>query len=210
MIRHGRHSPISPLTPDEELVFRAQCGNRRAEETLVARYRGYVVSRAHEFFLQGAEMDDVIQEGMIGLCKAVRDFRAPRAICFRAFAVLCIRRHLITAVKSARRHKHAPLNSYYSLYQRLQEDLDGDILLDCLPDNQAVDPLSHLLSQTDFNYLFDPAQIPLSPLEAGVLEGFLQGKTYRQMARELYSHGKAIDNALQRARRKISDAATSK
>jgi len=199
--------PSSSFVPsDEELVRCARRGNAHATEQLLIKYRGLVESKARTYFLLGADHDDVVQEGMIGLFKAIRDFRDDRLARFRAFADLCVTRQIVTAVKNATRQKHFPLNGYISLHGTLTSDPESDLtLIDCLPDSNAREPLTCLFSKYDERRHLDAVRTTLSALEAQVLERYLEGKSYREMSAELQCHPKAVDNALQRIKRKIND-----
>lgn len=194
-------------THDEELVRLARTGSMRAAEQLLARYRPLVESKARTYFLLGADHDDVVQEGMIGLYKAIRDFRGERLTRFRAFADLCVTRQIITAVKTATRQKHVPLNAYVSLYHSpLAETEGGDgTLLDCLPDMRIHDPEHALFHSRETSGKLDEVRRLLSPLETRVLDCYLQGKSYREMSTELSCRPKTVDNALQRVKRKIGE-----
>ncbi len=189
--------------PDEEVVTLAHDGNPSAAEFLITRYRSLVESKARAYFVIGADHDDVVQEGMIGLYKAIRDFRTDRLTKFRPFAELCVTRQIITAVKTATRQKHVPLNGYVSLHRSTMGDVSDHSLLDVLPD-QAIDHASEqmLAPQLPQN-LHEIAQHILSDLERSVLRYYLQGMSYREMGDQLEVHTKSIDNALQRVKRKI-------
>ena len=190
---------------DEEVVGRAKRGDAQATEYLLKRYRSLVEGKARSYFLVGADHDDVVQEGMVGLFKAIRDFRTDRMARFRVFAELCVTRQIITAIKTATRQKHAPLNSYISLNRPVFEDDPDGMLMDVIQDNQAVDPEQIVLSQEVNEYLFGEAREDLSPLEFQVLHAYLDRKSYKEMADDLECQTKSIDNALQRAKRKIGD-----
>src|SRR5512138_1446015 len=164
--------------PDEEVVAYARAGNRRATEHLIGKYRHLVESKARCYFLAGADHEDVVQEGMIGLYKAIRDFRDDRLARFRAFAELCVTRQIITAVKTATRQKHLPLNAYVSLhYPAIDSDSDGS-LLDCIADEKATDPAAWLIEHGERRSLHDTVRHALSDLESRVLECYLEGKSY--------------------------------
>src|ERR1041385_92233 len=188
---------------DEDIVVYARTGHRGATEHLMVKYRHLVESKARSYFLAGADHEDVVQEGMIGLYKAIRDFRDDRLARFRAFAELCVTRQIITAVKTAPRQKHVPLNGYVSLHGPIV-DSDGDgSLLDCIADERAVDPAVWLVDLREKRSLHEQMEHALSDLESKVLRFYLQGKSYREMSRELHCRTKCIDNALQRVKRKI-------
>lgn len=191
------------LMRDEEVVLFARDGHRVATEHLMQKYRHLVESKARSYFLIGADHEDVVQEGMIGLYKAIRDFRDDRLARFRAFAELCVTRQIITAVKMATRQKHVPLNGYISLHHSpLDSDNDGS-LLDCIADDRAPDPAALMIQTRDSRAFHDTVNNALSDLEANVLQCYLQGKSYREMSAELHCRTKCIDNALQRVKRKI-------
>jgi RNA polymerase sporulation-specific sigma factor len=191
--------------PDEEVVGRARRGDAQATEYLLRKYRSLVEGKARSYFLVGADHDDVVQEGMIGLFKAIRDFRNDRMARFKAFAELCVTRQIITAIKTATRQKHVPLNSYVSLNRPVFEEDPEGMLMDVIPDIQAVDPEQIVMNQEVNEYLQGQAQKDLSPLEFQVLHAYLERKSYREMAEEMNCQTKSIDNALQRAKRKIGD-----
>jgi RNA polymerase sporulation-specific sigma factor len=190
---------------DEEVVVYAKRGSKRATEHLIAKYRSLVEGKAKSYFLVGADHEDVVQEGMIGLYKAIRDFRNDKLSRFKAFAELCVTRQIITAVKTATRQKHTPLNSYVSLHKPVFDDEAEGILMDVIPDGRATDPEKLLLNRQVSDYLDNQAKYDLSFLESEVLKSYLQGKSYREMALELNCRTKSIDNALQRAKRKIGE-----
>jgi RNA polymerase sporulation-specific sigma factor len=188
---------------DEDVVSYARSGHRVATEHLMRKYRGLVESKARSYFLVGADHEDVVQEGMIGLFKAIRDYRGDRLSRFRAFAELCVTRQIITAVKMASRQKHVPLNGYLSLnYSALDPDGDAS-LLDFIADERAKDPASILIERRDERALQHDVAGTLSSLEASVLQSYMQGKSYREMSTELHCRTKCIDNALQRVKRKL-------
>ncbi len=188
------------LMQDEEVVSLAKRGHAGAAEFLITRYRPLVESKAKSYFVVGADREDVIQEGMIGLYKAIRDFRNDRLGKFRPFAELCVTRQIITAVKTATRHKHAPLNAYVSLNRSSDGPQDPsllEVLCDPAHSQAAEDPAGTVRN------LEDELRGTLSELELCVLRCYLQGMSYREMSRELECHTKSVDNALQRVKRKI-------
>ncbi len=200
---YGIGANIYLCMPDEEVVHLAQGGTSDAAEFLVTRYRSLVESKARAYFLAGADRDDVIQEGMIGLCKAIRDFRQDRLSKFRPFAELCVTRQIITAVKTATRHKHALLNASVSLDQTLTSDASDGSLLDLVPDSGLPDA-ERLVEQGRLpQNLSELVQNVLSDLERSVLARYLDGQSYCEMSRDLHCHTKSIDNALQRVKKKI-------
>lgn len=193
----------STLT-DEDLVVLARTGDAWAAETLLVRYRNYARAKARSYFLIGADREDIVQEGMIGLFKATRDFRPDRQSSFRAFAELCITRQIITAIKTATRQKHIPLNSYVSLNKPVaSEESDTRSMIDVLPTLEASDPLEILLNTADFASLKTCFDEILTGLEGEVLLLYLDGSSYQEIAEHLGRHVKSIDNALQRIKRKI-------
>lgn len=200
----GLTSPASfGLMPDEEVVTLARCGHSAATECLVHRYRPLVETKAKSYFVVGADREDVIQEGMIGLCKAIRDFRDDQTHKFRPFAELCVTRQIITAVKMATRQKHVPLNGYLSIDTGQNGRQSDGSLIDVLP-RAGEDKREYAGSGEDFlPEIPDSFREGLSELERGVLNCYLNGLSYREMSRELACHTKSIDNALQRVKRKI-------
>lgn len=193
-----------PLMTDEEVVVYARAGHTSAVDYLMTKYRPLVESKARFFFLAGADAEDVIQEGMIGLYKAIRDYRTDRVARFRAFADLCVTRQIITAVKSATRQKHSLLNDSVPLYGT-GNDADSDTpLIDTIPDSQAEDPAMTVARQRETAELYEAVYRILSALEAAVLEGYLAGDSYIEISRKLDCGTKCIDNALQRVKRKIA------
>lgn len=202
---------VNPTRPegrtDNELLRLAATGDTRSVEILLVRYRCLVEIKARSFFLIGADHDDVVQEGMIGLYKAIRDFQDNGASRFRSFADLCITRQIISAIKMATRNKHLPLNAYISFYRSPNNDSDSDLLLiDCLPDTLVPSPYDQLFEPRGIVSRLESARSQLSGLEQSVLDFYLQGKTYREMASELNRPAKTIDNALQRVKRKLIDS----
>ena len=207
MIWLASRQNTSCLRSDEDLVILAHSGNRGAIEILLSRFRPLVESKARSYFLLGAEHDDVVQEGMIGLYKAIRDFRGDRVAMFRAFADLCVTRQILTAVKMATRHKHQPLNSYLSLYVSPGNDPESDgCLLDTISDPHALDPMEHAVGSCHASSCLNSVRSALSILERQVLDAYLEGKTYREMSHEFACLPKTIDNALQRVRKKIGES----
>ena len=202
-----RESSLFYASNDEDLLRQARTGSARATEQLLARYRPLVESKARTYFLLGADHDDVVQEGMIGLYKAIRDFRDDRLARFRAFADLCVTRQIITAVKTATRQKHLPLNAYISLHYAGDDSDTGNMLIDYLPDTRLSDPEAFLFHRREASGRLDAVRHTLSSLEARVLDFYLQGKSYREISTELRCQPKTIDNALQRVKRKIGETA---
>jgi len=188
---------------DEQLVEDARSGNMEALEYLIHKYRNFVRAKARSYFLIGADREDIIQEGMIGLYKAVRDYRSDKLSSFKAFAELCITRQIITAIKTATRQKHIPLNSYISLNKPIFDEESDRTLLDVLSCARICDPEELVINQEDFNSIENKIGELLSDLEWEVLTSYLKGKSYQEIAAELDRHVKSIDNALQRVKRKL-------
>lgn len=192
-----------PEMMDEDLVEAAKAGDDRASEFLIHKYRNFVRVKAKAYFLIGADREDIIQEGMIGLYKAIRDFRRDKLSSFRAFAELCITRQIITAIKTATRQKHIPLNSYISLNKPIYDDDSDRTLLDVIGGLKVADPEELVINQEASVRMRQRIRQNLSELEHRVLNLYLDGKSYQEMANELQRHVKSIDNALQRVKRKL-------
>lgn len=188
---------------DEEVVSEAINGDNDALEYIIHKYKNFVKSKAKSYFLIGADREDIIQEGMIGLYKAIRDFNPNKLSSFRAFAELCVTRQIITAIKTATRQKHIPLNSYVSLNKPLYDEDSERTLLDILSGVKISDPEELIISQEEFEDIEDKMGEILSKLEWQVLMAYLGGKSYQEIAKELKRHVKSIDNALQRVKRKL-------
>ena len=190
---------------DLQLVLRARNGDGGALDILIRRYTGFVRLKASSYFLAGGDSEDLVQEGLIGLYKAVRDFRADKETSFRSFAELCVTRQIITAIKTATRFKHAPLNSYVSFsHTPAGQDSDSECTLgDALPGPSVDDPSVCVISTEELQSLVFTLGSGLSKLEADALRLYLEGSSYEQMAEELGCDTKTIDNALQRVKRKI-------
>jgi len=194
---------IYDLLADEEVAIAAQNGDEQAQEYLINKYRNFVRAKARSYFLIGADREDIIQEGMIGLYKAIRDFRGDKLSSFRAFAELCVTRQIITAIKAATRQKHIPLNSYISLNKPIYDEDADRTLLDVVTTARINDPEELIISQEEFNDIEDKMGKLLSSLELEVLVFYLEGKSYQEIAEELDRHVKSVDNALQRVKRKL-------
>ena len=188
---------------DEEIVEIARQGNTEALEYLIGKYKNFVRAKARSYFLVGADREDIIQEGMIGLYKAIRDFRSDKLSSFRAFAELCITRQIITAIKTATRQKHIPLNSYVSLNKPIYDEDSDRTLLDVISGSRVTDPEELFISREEFGDIEQKMGEILSELEWRVLIAYLDGKSYQEIADELNRHVKSIDNALQRVKRKL-------
>ena len=189
---------------DLRLVLRARNGDSVAMDALLRRYTGFVRLKASSYFIAGGESDDLIQEGLVGLYKAVRDFRTDKETSFRSFAELCITRQIITAIKTATRFKHAPLNTYVSFSHTPAGQEDGDCTLgDALPGPAVDDPAVCVISTEELQSLVFCLGTGLSPLESDALRLYLEGNSYEDMAEGLGCDTKTIDNALQRVKRKV-------
>ena len=189
---------------DDELVNAARAGDDRALAALLDKYRGFARSKARSYFLVGADREDIMQEGMIGLYKAVRDYNPDLQTSFRAFAELCITRQIITAIKTATRQKHGPLNNYVSFSRPVLTDDEGERCLgDMLPMLSVSDPADLVISAERIRALQQHFDEVLSDLEAEVLRLYVDGKSYQEIAAVLQRHVKSIDNALQRIKRKL-------
>jgi RNA polymerase sporulation-specific sigma factor len=190
---------------DLQLVVKARNGDGGALDQLIRRYTGFVRLKASSYFLAGGDAEDLVQEGLIGLYKAVRDFRSDKETSFRSFAELCVTRQIITAIKTATRYKHAPLNTYVSFsYTPAGQDPDGECTLgDALPGPGVDDPSVVVISTEELQSLVFTLGSGLSKLEADALRLYLEGSSYEDMAEELGCDTKTIDNALQRVKRKI-------
>ena len=190
---------------DLQLVMKARNGSQEALDALMRRYTGFVRLKSSSYFLAGGDSEDLIQEGLIGLYKAVRDFRADKETSFRSFAELCVTRQIITAIKTATRFKHQPLNGYVSFSQTpAGQDSESDCTLgDALPGPSVNDPSVCVISTEELQSLVFCLGSGLSSLESQALTLYLEGNSYEQMAEELGCDTKTIDNALQRVKRKI-------
>ena len=189
---------------DLQLVLKARNGDQASLDVLIRRYTGFVRLKSSSYFLAGGDSDDLVQEGLIGLYKAVRDFRSDKETSFRSFAELCITRQIITAIKTATRFKHSPLNTYVSFSQTPAGQDDGECTLgDALPGPGVNDPAVCVISTQELQSLVFCLGTGLSPLESDALRLYLEGHSYEQMAEELGCDTKTIDNALQRVKRKV-------
>lgn len=191
------------VSSDEEIVTLVQSGDNVALDYLLFRYKNFVKAKARAYFLIGADREDIIQEGMIGLFKAIRDFREDKLSSFRAFAELCITRQIITAIKTATRQKHIPLNSYVSLNKPIFDEESDRTLMDVICEESISDPEEMMINREEFNGIEVKMGEILSGLEWEVLSLYLQGKSYQEIAEQLHRHVKSIDNALQRVKRKL-------
>lgn len=188
---------------DEEIAVEAKKGNSDAQEYLITKYQNFVKAKAKSYFLIGADKEDIYQEGMIGLYKAIRDFKPDKLSSFKAFAELCVTRQIITAIKTATRQKHIPLNTYISLNKPIYDEESDRTLLDILSITKVTDPEELVISQEELKYIEGEIGEVLSDLEMEVLSSYLDGKSYQEIACDLNRHAKSIDNALQRVKRKL-------
>jgi RNA polymerase sigma-H factor len=190
---------------DLQLVVRSRNGDSQALEALIRRYTGFVRLKASSYFLAGGDSEDLVQEGLIGLYKAVRDFRSDKETSFRSFAELCVTRQIITAIKTATRFKHAPLNTYVSFsHTPAGQDADSECTLgDALPGPSVDEPSTCVISTEELQSLVFTLGTGLSKLESDALRLYLEGSSYEEMAEELGCDTKTIDNALQRVKRKV-------
>lgn len=203
----GNHEQVQPQRftemTDEELVSLVHSGNTEALDFLITKFRHFVRMKARSYFLIGADKEDIIQEGMIGLYKAIRDFRSDKLSSFRAFAELCIIRQIITAIKTATRQKHIPLNSYVSLDKPIYDEESDRTLMDVLTGSSIDDPEELMINNEEFLYMEEKMGEVLSDFEREVLTFYLDGQSYQEISEKLGRHVKSIDNALQRVKRKL-------
>ena len=188
---------------DEQIVEMSHNGDSAAEEFLLDKYKNFVRSKARSYFLVGADHEDIVQEGMIGLYKAIRDYRPDKLSSFRAFAELCITRQIITAIKTATRQKHIPLNNYVSLNKPLYDEESDRTLLDVIIEGRTSDPEEMIINMENVGNIRAKINEVLSGLEQEVLNAYLDGRSYQEIAESLGRHVKSIDNALQRVKRKL-------
>ncbi len=188
---------------DEDVIHEAKAGNEKALEYLINKYKSFVRAKARTYFLIGADREDIIQEGMIGLFKAIRDYKGDKLSSFRAFAELCITRQIITAIKTATRQKHIPLNSYVSLNKPIFDEESDRTLMDVISEENISDPEELVINREEFLGIENKMGEILSSLEWEVLTSYLEGKSYQEIAEDLDRHVKSIDNALQRVKRKL-------
>ena len=202
-ISNDPYQAFENMTDEEVVMVAKQDENLLAQEYLLYKYRNFVRAKARSYFLIGAEREDIIQEGMIGLFKAIRDFRNDKLSSFRAFAELCVTRQIITAIKTATRQKHIPLNSYVSLNKPIYEEDSDRTLLDVISGAKVANPEELVISREEFLDIENKMNNILSDLEWKVLMSYLDGKSYQEIAVDLDRHIKSIDNALQRVKRKL-------
>ncbi|MCG3085537.1 RNA polymerase sporulation sigma factor SigH [Anoxybacillus sp. LAT_35] len=188
---------------DEMIVELVHQGDSEALDYLIHKYKNFVRAKARSYFLVGADREDIVQEGMIGLYKAIRDFKEDKQSSFKAFAELCITRQMITAIKMATRQKHIPLNCYVSLDKPIYEDDSARTLMDVLSGTKITNPEELIINREEFNHIEEKMTELLSDLERKVLLLYLEGRSYQEISEELNRHVKSIDNALQRVKRKL-------
>ncbi len=195
----GKYAEMS----DNELAALANADDGRASEYLLNKYKNFVRVKARSYFLIGADREDLVQEGMIGLYKAIRDFREDKQTSFRAFAELCVTRQIITAIKTATRQKHKPLNSYVSLNKPVYDEESDRTLIDVIIGNKVLNPEEIVIDREDLEHIESKIDEMLSDLEKKVLYLYLRGKSYQDIAERLNRRVKSIDNALQRVKSKL-------
>jgi len=190
---------------EEELVRLAKAGKADATRTILTRYQRFIRMKASSYFIAGGDCDDLVQEGNIGLYKAIRDYREDRPASFRSFVELCVTRQIITAIKTACRQKHSPLNSYVSFsYTRAGSEQEGRTLADIIPSGRTSDPVQQVISSEEIQSLVGCLQQLLSPLESDVLRHYLSGLSYEDISEVIEHDTKTVDNALQRIKRKVN------
>ncbi|PPA68659.1 RNA polymerase sporulation sigma factor SigH [Jeotgalibacillus proteolyticus] len=188
---------------DDQIIELVHNGNTEALDYLINKYRNFVRAKARSYFLIGADKEDIIQEGMIGLYKSIRDYKEEKLTSFKAFAELCITRQIITAIKTATRQKHIPLNSYISLDKPIYDEESDRTLMDVISGAKPTDPEALIIHREEFSKIEDKMAELLSDLERQVLSLYLDGQSYQEISVELDRHVKSIDNALQRVKRKL-------
>ena len=186
-----------------KLLLEIRAQNSEALDKLMQKYRNFVCMKSRSYYMTGGDREDIIQEGMIGLYKAVRDYDLDKKTSFKSFADLCITRQIITAIKSSMRQKHIPLNSYISLDRPMFDDESDFALIDVLPETKIKNPEQMLIHQEDFQWIELKIRQELSDLEKNALTLYLDGQTYQQISSILNRHVKSIDNALQRVKKKL-------
>ncbi|MBN2794999.1 MAG: RNA polymerase sporulation sigma factor SigH [Clostridia bacterium] len=188
---------------DESIVAHVKDGDDAAQDYLIKKYKNFVRAKVRTYFLIGADSEDIIQEGMIGLFKAIRDFDIDKNTNFKAFAELCIKRQVITAIKSATRQKHIPLNSYVSLNKPIYDDESERTLLDVLTGKRSMNPETLFISREEVSSIKKEIGKHLSKFEWEVLTRYLAGESYQEIGQDLNRSVKSIDNALQRVKKKL-------
>ena len=203
VIVHAGFEKYALMTDEQVVIMANEEESGTALEYILHKYKNFVRAKARSYFLIGADKEDIVQEGMIGLYKAVRDYDAEKKASFRAFAELCITRQIITAIKTATRQKHQPLNSYVSLNKPVYEEESERMLVDIIAASKVSNPEEIVIDQEDYASMEEEIAKMLSSLENQVLTYYLHGLSYQQIARLLGRHEKSVDNALQRAKGKI-------
>ncbi len=189
---------------EELIVEQARKGDPRAQEILIKKYKNFVRSKARSYFLIGADREDIVQEGMIGLFKAMRDYQPDKVTSFKSFAELCIKRQIITAIKTATRQKHIPLNSYVSLNKPVYDDDSDRTLYDVMSTgSRELNPEHLVIKREELSHIEEKMGEVLSDLEWKVLNAYLEGKSYQEISIEMNKHVKSVDNALQRVKKKL-------
>jgi RNA polymerase sporulation-specific sigma factor len=196
-------SKTYPEMEDEEILLYARSGCELGMEHIIEKYKPLVRAKARSYFLVGADREDIVQEGMIGLFKAIRDYKDDRSIPFRAFADMCITRQIITAVKTATRQKHIPLNSSISLNKKIYDQDSEKVLIEVIEEDSVANPEEVIIHKEEHSVIEHKIMEILSPFEKQVLTKYLLGITYQDIARELDKSVKSVDNALQRLKKKI-------
>lgn len=197
------NSRVLEKMDDEEIIELVHQGYSEALDFLIHKYKNFVRAKARSYFLIGADKEDIVQEGMIGLYKAIRDYKEDKLTTFKAFAELCITRQIITAIKTATRQKHIPLNSYVSLDKPIYDEESDRTLMDVISGTKMLDPEELLINREEFDSIEEKMNELLSDLERKVLALYLDGQSYQEISEELNRHVKSIDNALQRVKRKL-------
>ena len=204
LVANNNYEILDNNQQDEyNIVLKASNGDKIALEYIITKYKNFVKAKAKSYFLVGADKDDIIQEGMIGLYIAVRDFDGSKTNSFKCFAEICITRQIITAIKTATRQKHIPLNSYVSLNKPIYDEESDRTLLDIIATSIVTDPEELIISKEELKNIENKMNELLSDLELEVLELYLNGKSYQYIADKLHRDVKSIDNALQRVKRKL-------
>lgn len=191
------------LISDEELVEMSATGDKKAEEFLLNKYKNLVKSRVKSYYIAGGDREDLVQEGMIGLFKAIRDYNSEKQVGFHIFADMCIKRQIITAIKTSLRQKHFPLNNYVSLNKPAYDDESERTLVETLIERDSIDPEELYLKREKIKALGDEIEKKLSDMEKTVLSLYLEGLSYKEIAEVIGKTPKSIDNALQRIKRKL-------
>lgn len=195
---------------DEKIVELSKSGDEYATDFLIEKYKNFVKSRARTYFLIGADKEDLIQEGMIGLYKAIRDYNPEKLATFKSFAEICVTRQIITAIKTATRQKHMPLNSYISLNKPVYEDESERMMIDMIAEKDNFNPEEIMITKEHFGDMLKKMSTVLSKYEWKVMNLFLDGKSYSEIAKKLEKSEKSIDNALQRIKNKVEKYLTNK